>query len=207
MTDPENFSSHTVPSLMKRLWVHGFLVGFALVLVILLAWVFLRGAPSTSTTAGPETAPLAQAPPSQSEAAKAKPAVSHLAPADAALPLKGQLEQVLAGIRDANLIKDHSQMLRLYSPSFPHLKAKADNISRLWETYDYLDMDFQMEEVKYLATQRAFARVTWNIETRNRKTSILQKTTKTYLVWFIRESDQWRIQALENQPLRPREKP
>jgi len=207
MTDPENLSSHTVPSLMKRLWVHGFLVGFALVLVILLAWVFLRGAPAPSTTAGPETAPLAQAPPSQSEAAKATPAVSSPAPAGAALPLKGQLEQVLAGIRDANLIKDLSQMMGLYSPSFPHLKEKAEHISRLWETYDYLDMDFQVDEVKYLAPQQAFARVTWNIETRNRKTSILKKTTKSYLVWFTRESDEWRIQALENQPPPPQEKP
>jgi ketosteroid isomerase-like protein len=207
MTDPQNFSSHTVPSLMKRLWVHGFLVGFALVLVILLAWVFLRGGPEPSITAGPESTPLTQAPPSQSEAAKASPAVSSPAPADAALPLKDQLQQVLAGIRDANLIKDLSQMLDLYSPSFPDRKKKAENISRLWETYDYLDMDFQMAEVKYLAPQRAFARVTWNIETRNRKTSILQKTTKTYLVWFTRESDQWRIQALENPPPAPRGKP
>ena len=207
MTDPQNFSGHTVPSLMKRLWVHGFLVGLALVLVILLAWVFLRGGPAPSITDGPETAPLTQAPPSQSEAAKASAAVSSPAPAGAGLPLKGQLEQVLAGIRDANLIKDLSQMLDLYSPSFPHLKEKAENISRLWETYDYLDMDFQVDEVKYLAPQQAFARVTWNIETRNRKTSIIKKTTKTYLVWFTRESDEWRIQALENQPPPRQEKP
>jgi len=207
MTDPGNLPNHTLPSLMKRLWVHGFLVGFALVLVILLAWWFLWGTPAPSTTAEKETAPSPQAQPGPGEAARGEPAVAAPAPPAAAAALKRQLEEVLAGVREANLRQDLPQLVNLYAPDFPQRKEREQSISKSWKVYDYLDMTFRMDEVKSLATDRASARVTWDVETRNRKTKALKQVTKAYLAWFTKDSGQWRIQALENLAPRPQEKP
>jgi ketosteroid isomerase-like protein len=124
-----------------------------------------------------------------------------------AASLKGQLEEVLAGIREANLKQDLTQLLNFYAPDFLHLKEKAQSISKSWQAYDYLDMEFRVEEVKSLEPDRASARITWNIKTRNRKTGSLKNVTKAYRVWFTKDSDQWRVDALENLPPRPREKP
>jgi ketosteroid isomerase-like protein len=178
MTDPGNFTSHTVPSLMKRLWVHGFLVGLGLVLAVLLAWWLLWGTPAPPTTA-------------EKEAVSA-------APGDAAVLLKSQVNKVLTGILEANLKKDLAQVMGYYASSFPHRRERADRISKSWELYDFLNLDFKIDEVKALGPDLALAQVTWEIETRNRKTRSLNKVTKTYLVWLARDNGQWQIQALEN---------
>jgi len=197
MTDPGNFTSHTVPSLMKRLWVHGFLVGLGLVLAVLLAWWLLWGTPAPSTTAEKEAVSASPAQQAPKETRQDQPAIP-AAPGDGAVLLKSQLNKVLAGIREANLKKDLAQVMGFYTPSFPHRRERADRISKSWELYDYLNLDFKIDEVKVLGPDLALTQVTWEIETRNRKTRSLNKVTKTYLVWLARDNGQWQIQALEN---------
>ena len=116
---------------------------------------------------------------------------------DAAAALQSQLTQVLTGIKEANQKKDLPQLLSHYSPNFPQLQQKAQNISKNWKTYDYLEMDFHLKEVRLLADQTAVARVTWNVETRNISTRKNKNVTKTYVIRFARESGQWRIRALD----------
>ena len=116
---------------------------------------------------------------------------------DSTPPLKSQLAQVLAGIKQANQKKDLPQLLSHYSPSFPQLQQRTQHISQTWKIYDYPKMDFEMTEVRLLDDQTAVARVTWKVEAHHISTLKNKHISKTYLIRFARESGQWRIKALD----------
>ncbi len=111
--------------------------------------------------------------------------------------LKSQLEQVIAGIRDANQKKDLPQLLGHYSSNFPQLTQRAQTISKAWKIYDYPRMDFEVHEVRLLSGNRANARVTWHVEARKVNDSTTKSISNTYLLNFVKESGQWRILSAE----------
>jgi hypothetical protein len=158
-----------------------------------LAWFLLAGPPLSSTAKQGESAPPAQAQTGQSASAAPLTAPSTAGPAK----LKSQLEQVLAGVREANQKKDLSQLLSYYSPNFPRLPQRAQSISKNWTIYDYPTMEFEVKEVRLLDEDAAAARVTWEVEAKNISTLKSKNISKTYLVRFAKESGQWRIKALD----------
>ena len=72
---------------------------------------------------------------------------------DSSAKLESQLAQVLDGIKEANQKKDLPQLLSHYSPNFPHLQQRAQNISKTWKIYDYPKMDFEITEVRLWMTK------------------------------------------------------
>ncbi len=177
---------------VKRLWIHGFLAGLVVVLVILSLWYFIWGWPLGSAPEGPEEAKPTL---SQTPATPARPP----APSAATTPatLKAEFEAVLAKLAEANRNKDLPQLLSLYDPAFPDLPQKTEEISRTWKFYDYRSLRFRIEEIKSQSPGNASAKVIWEAETMNRSTHEIKKLTKTYLVWFTNDSGQWRIRSLE----------
>jgi len=183
MTTPKP-PSLPVQAHLKRLWLHGFLAGFGVVLVSLLLIFFIWGRPDASRE-GDEAAPPAL---KQTVPAPAPPASPHL---------EAQLAEVLAELGEANQNKDLRRLMSLYSPAFPELSRKQEAISRSWKTFDFLTLRFKLGEVSSLGPDSASARVTWEIRARNRLTQALKDTHQTYLVGFARESGHWRIRSLE----------
>ena len=190
MTDqPESSHSQTK---WKRFRLPGFLLGVGLVLIGFFVWFSLSGTPSAPPSSKGEKAPQPQSQPD-----KNAPAAAPKVPAESSAILKSQLEQVLSGIREANQKKDLSQLLSHYSPNFPQLPQRAQSISKIWKTYDYPKMEFEIKEVRLLADNTALVRVTWNVEVQNISTQKNKNVSKTYLIRFVRESGQWRIKALD----------
>jgi hypothetical protein len=184
----------------KHIWIRGFVIAFGVVLVGFFAWFLITVTLFTSDSQkgeAPRQVPAPQAPPLPGTAPSPEPPVASKVPVDAAAALQSQLAQVLTGIKEANQKKDLPLLLSHYSPNFPQLQQKAQNISKNWKTYDYLKMDFHLKEVRLLADQTAVARVTWNVETLNISTRKNKSVAKTYLIRFARESGQWRIRALD----------
>ena len=187
-------SSDSLP-LRKHFWTRGFVLVSGLALLGFLVWFFVRETPSPLTSNQGETVPQTQVLSEPSAPADRQvPSVS----ADANALLKNQLEQVIAAIKDANQKKDLSQLLSHYSANFPQLTQRAQSISKNWKIYDYPKMALEIKEIKRLAADAALARVTWEVEAINISTQKSKKISKTYLIRFVRESDQWRIIALEN---------
>ena len=120
-------------------------------------------------------------------------------PAESTPTLENQLAQVLDGIREANQKKDLAELLIHYSPNFPQLQQRVQQISKAWKIYDYPKMDFEIAEVKTLADKTAQARVTWNVETQNITTLKNNTIVRTYVIQFGKESNQWRIISLQPQ--------
>ena len=186
---PPDFPDSPLLAHVKRLWIHGFLAGLAVVLVILSLWYFIWGWP------------LGSAPEGQEEAKPNFPRLRLLrAPAATSQvggTLKDELEAVLAKLAEANQKKDLPQLLSLYDPAFPDLQQKTEEISRTWKIYDYRSLRFRIEEIRSQSPGNASAKVIWEAETRNRSTYEIKDLNKTYLVWFTNDSGQWRIKSLE----------
>jgi hypothetical protein len=197
----EHWKSSLVQHAWKHIWIHGFVIGVGVVLIGVLAWFFVTEPPWSATpnnvaTAPPVQAPLAQAPPAGDK--PASPPVASQPPVDPALELKSQLSQLLAGIKSANQKKDLPQLISYYSPNFPQLQQRTQQISKNWKSYDYPKMDFAITEVRLLADQTAVARVTWEVEAHHTGTLKYKNFSKAYVISFARESGQWRIKALDN---------
>lgn len=184
----------------KNIWIHGFVLGVGVVLIGSLVWFFIRGMPSSPPSSIGEKASEVQAPQVEAQPGKGLPvgpAVTSQAPVDSPAVLKSELAQVLTGIKEANQKKSLPQLLSHYSPNFPQLQQRVQNISKTWKIYDYPKMDFEITEVRFLASKTAEARVTWKVEARNISTLKNENISKTYLIRFARESGQWRVKALD----------
>jgi hypothetical protein len=198
MSDYNQSQAAAPAALPKRLWPHLFLMVLALAILGLAGWYFLHGAPPAATSGANE----------QSRAAplKADPAPPAGPPGDAARPenpappLKSQLEQVLAGLKEANQKKDLSQLLSYYSPNFPQLTQRAQAISKTWKIYDYSQIEFEVKEIDVKNANTAVAQVAWNATAQNIETKQVKNISKTYRVTFVREAGQWHIKSLEGSP-------
>ncbi|MCX5890810.1 MAG: hypothetical protein NTY36_15395 [Deltaproteobacteria bacterium] len=196
---PSDFPDRPLQTLAKRLWIHGFLAGLVVVLICFSLWYFIWG----SAPEGPEEAKptISQAPETAPSARStlATPAQPN-PPADTAkppTPLKAELEAVLTKLAEAQRNKDLSQLLRIYDPTFPGLRQKAEEISRTWKIYDYRSLRFRLEDIRSQSPGTASAKVIWEGETRDRSTHEIKELNKTYLVWFTNDFGQWRIKSLE----------
>jgi len=193
MTDKPKFT--LLRRRLKPLWLHGLGPVLGLVLVSYLLWFSIHGrALFTASEKGPEAPPVqAQLAPG----AAAPPLAAAKVPPAPAPVLKSQLEEVLAGIREANRKRDLSQLLSYYSPNFPQLTQRAQSISKTWKIYNYPKMEFEIQEIKSVSDNTAVALVTWLVEAQNISTMKQKTISRTYLITFSRESGQWQISALD----------
>ncbi len=182
---------------VKRLWIHGFLAGLAVVLILLTLSYFILGWPLGTTPQGQEESTMAQTPttpPASSDQAAANQTAAAVGnPAT----LKIELEAVLARLVEANRHKDLAGLLSLYDPAFPDLPQKAEEISRTWKIYDYHSLHFRIEDIRSQSPDKVTARVIWEAEIRNRATQELRRVTLTYLAGFSNGSGHWLICSLE----------
>lgn len=185
---------------LKRLWIHGFLAGFGVLLVICLICLFIWGWP-TAAPEGPEEARLTPSQTSTAPVTTPAPAPTTTVPPSAEVKppasLEVELKEVLDRLEKANQKKDLQQLLSLYSPTFPDLPKKAQEISRSWASFDYLRLRYKLTDIESSTPDRASARVIWEIKTRHRQSREIKDTTKIYLVRFTCESGRWCIQSLE----------
>ena len=179
----------------NRIWVRSLMAGLGLLLIGILVWVSYRGTSPSTIKEGQETKPV-QTQPQPTTLTSPQPQSAAPQTNPTAL-LRSQLEQVLAGIREANQKKDLPQLLSSYSSNFPQLTQRAQNISKAWKIYDYPRMDFEVHEVKLLSDNRANAQVTWQVEAKKINAPAVKTISNTYLINFVKESGQWRILSTE----------
>jgi hypothetical protein len=186
--------------LAKRIWMRGFLFGIIVVSAIFLVVLLVRGiyAPPTSKVSPVKNSPLPTQP-SRDSQVSAIPPVKAISPplTPATVVLKTQLEKVLAGVKEANQKKNLNQLMTFYSRTSPELRKRAQHIAQFWGSSNLSKMDFRVVEVNPLPDARVFARVIWNVQRKDPRTAKMSKITRTYLVWFVNEFGEWRIQAIK----------
>lgn len=110
---------------------------------------------------------------------------------------KEKLVEVLNQIREGQIKKDINLFLNAYSPSFIDFRKKRQQTLKIWEKYDYLELEFNMSDIKQQDFSTIFGQVTWNIKARDRKTNKIKNLSKSYKVHFSKESGKWLVQNLE----------
>jgi len=176
-------------------WLIGLLVGSGILVIILLVLLFTRG---TSTPPAPAPAPKVEAPAPAPPAAPPVPSQPATPAPLAETNLKEPLQKALSSLREAQLRKDIVQFMSIYSLTYPELDNKRASTLKSWESYDFTNLVFTIDKIQEIDPDNAIARVTWYIDTRNRRTQDLSSSSQTFQVRFAKEQGNWRIRSLED---------
>jgi len=118
-------------------------------------------------------------------------------PLSSTIPDKEDLLRLLNQIREAQSKKDIRLFLDAYSPTFPDLANKRRLTLNLWNSFDYIESQFQINNIKQENASMILAEITWNIKAQDRRTGVIKIVTKSYNVNFSKQSGKWLIQELE----------
>lgn len=113
------------------------------------------------------------------------------------LPPSEYFPKLLNRIRKAQLEKDIELFLSAYSPSFPKIEEKREQTLRIWKTYDFLKIQFLIDDLKQKNARTFLAKVTWNVKAQNLASHEIKRSLKSYRVCFSKGSGQWLIQNIE----------
>jgi hypothetical protein len=112
------------------------------------------------------------------------------------IPEWQEVTGILEQVRTAQLKKDMSLLLNAYSPKYPNIDQKKASILKTWQQYDYLDMQFRIENIQKPDAHTILAKVSWEITLEDihskKKTNLL----KGYTIHFSDDSGKWLIQKL-----------
>lgn len=113
------------------------------------------------------------------------------------IPEREALLNLLNQIREAQLKKDIQLFMSAYSPTFPDKAQKRLHTLNIWRRYDYIDLQFQVKDVRSQDDAHMSGKVTWIIKARDRKDDDVKTVRKTYQVQFSKNAGYWLIQDLE----------
>lgn len=209
------------------MWALGALIGAGVVIVILVAIILLRppagappGAVGPPTTATPEKAPATAAlpktepaptptpaPPESKvtpETARTEPAVPAQQPAVAtaaspapAATLEEQIKETLNNLREAQLRQDLILFMSCYSYIYPSLDKKRRDTQAYWYEFNFLGLDYTLDEVKPVGQDTALAKVTWTMQVQSRRSQLIETFMQTYQVGLAKELGKWRIRSIK----------
>ena len=181
---------------MRLMWRQLFFI-WALVLVLLVSYfLVLHNSSPTGPIATPGAPPQEKGAPSSgimvSPQPLPAPATIKTIPIDERNVVTGILEQV----REAQLKKNIDLFLQAYAPSFPHLEKKKESILKTWEKYDYLDMHFNIENIRKPDANTIVAKVVWDITLEDISSKKRSTLVRDYVVHLSQISGKWLIQEL-----------
>ncbi len=110
-----------------------------------------------------------------------------------AIPERQDLLELLNKLREAQLKKDIQLFLEAYDPNFPNLGQRRDLMLSIWQRYDYVDSQFQLSDLTIKNSTLILGRVTWVIKARDRQTNAMKIFSKSYQVYFSKDSGKWLI--------------
>lgn len=135
-----------------------------------------------------------------SEATPAGPAVAP-APGGAAATLQEQVQALFNTLREAQLKKDLTLLMGCYSPSFPGLAEKRQQVQKAWEEYSFTNMFYFLDEVTPQGPDQAKVRVTWELQAQPRSGVETLTATQVFQVELRREGGAWKIAGLKEMPV------
>ena len=183
--------------------VKGLLIAAGVVILLLVIILMNRTSapppppvpPAVPKAAAPAPTPAAPAP--APAVAPAAPSPSPAAAPTATPELRGELLNVLSGMRDGHLRKDIVLYMSTYSLTFPGLDDKRRNTLNAWENFDYTNLVFTLDEIQPIDADNVVGRATWYIDTRNRRNQELSSAKQSYEIRLAKEQGKWRIRSLK----------
>jgi hypothetical protein len=112
------------------------------------------------------------------------------------VPEWGEVLGILELIRSAQLKNDINLLLNAYSPSFPDINKKKENILKIWQKYHFLDMHYHINDINKIDANTIIAKVTWEISFVDVHTNKKSNLVKNYTVYLSDVSGKLLIQEL-----------
>jgi hypothetical protein len=162
----------------EKIWRHLIFIWAVVIVSGISYFLVLNKAPITTNQATEEHSPAFSAIPESKDA----------------IPESKELINLLNQIRVAQSKKDIRLFLQAYSPNFPNLDHRRDLMLSIWQRYDYLDTQFQLSDVTIKNNKLILGKVTWVIKARDRQDSSMKIFSKSYQVYFSKDSGKWLIQ-------------
>ncbi len=107
-----------------------------------------------------------------------------------------KVRETLEQVRKAQLQKDLHLFLNSYSPAFPGLRQKKASILKTWRHFDYLDLQFKIENIQEKNVNTLAATVIWDITLNDLQSHKRKNTVKKYTVQFSNSSGKWLIAGI-----------
>jgi hypothetical protein len=106
---------------------------------------------------------------------------------------------VLSTLRNAQLQKNITSFMGVYSASLLSYDQKRQETLKYWQDYDFVNLVFTVDKVQAIDSDHALAWVIWYVDVRNRETQELSSSTQRFQVQFIKEKGNWRISNLKEE--------
>ena len=181
---------------MRLMWRQLFFI-WALVFILVVAYFLIL---HKSSVNGPVTASVEKT--TEKAAPSAKTLVAPAIPPKNQLtksiptPEWNQVKGILEQVREAQIKKNIGQFLQVYAPTFPHLDKKKEITLKTWQKYDYLDMQFAIENIQKPDANTIIAKVAWDITFEDVSSKKKSTVKRDYTVHFSHISGKWLIQDL-----------
>jgi|WetSurMetagenome_2_1015567.scaffolds.fasta_scaffold83667_2 hypothetical protein len=179
---------------MRLMW-RQLLFIWGVVIILFIAYFVLNRPSPVTRAAAPEAPTLAKPEPAANLMASPVPPAQQ-SPAIAAPSEWEEITGVLEQIREAQLKKDINLFLGAYSPGFPDIDKKKENILKTWQQYNYVDMQFHIEDLQKPGAHTVVAKIAWNITLEDVRSKKKSTMAKDYTIHFSDASGKWLIQEL-----------
>ena len=197
-----NLLQHGLEKGLKLMWFQLFF-SVALMMVFLAALILvLARIPSTGNIAAPDSKVAEKNVPAPEAALPAT--VPEPLPSTAVLTERQEIQGILDQLRKAQLAKDIDLFFNAYSPTFPHLAEKREGLLKTWQKYNYLDMNFNLENIKEKDAHTIVAEVACDLTLEDVRSKKKSHLLNNYNIYFSNVSGKWLIQGLTGGGKNPR---
>jgi hypothetical protein len=187
----------------RLMWCQLFFIGALLVFLFVTYFSLLGKVPSASDVAvlgqkslekPSHTAEIITSLPVHQNQQQGQPVQQPVKPTD--ISERKEIQYVLDQIRKAQMDKDINLFLQAYSPTYPNLAEKKEDLLRSWQKYNYLDVNFNINNIQKKNAHTLIAEVACDItleDIHSRKRSNLMKD---YIINFSDNSGKRLIQEV-----------
>jgi hypothetical protein len=180
----------------RLMWGQLFFIGALIVFIFIAYFSVLSKIPSASNVAA--LGPKSLAKPSPTAVIAGAPQVPQPEPAvrSTDIPERKEVQLILDQVRRAQLVKDINLFLQAYSPTYPNLAEKKEDLLKSWQKYNYLDMNFIIENIQKKNAHTLVAEVACDITLEDIHSKKRSNLMKDYIINFSDVSGKRLIQEV-----------
>ena len=196
MVEVVNLLQGNLVKTTRLMWFQFFFIGALVIFLFITYFSLLSKIPSASNVAA--MGPKSLEKPLPTSEITISPRVPQTPKSERSTDIleREEVRGVLDQVRKAQLEKDINLFLQAYSPTYPSLVEKKESLLKSWKKYNYIDMDFNIENIQKKNAHTIIAEVACDItleDIHSRKRSNLMKD---YLIYFSNVSGKRLIQEV-----------
>jgi hypothetical protein len=180
----------------RLMWVQFFFIGALVIFLFITYFSLLSKIPSASDVAA--LGPKSLAKPLPTSENTISPQVPQTEKSEGLTDIleREEVRGVLDQVRKAQLAKDINLFLQAYSPTYPNLAEKKASLLRSWQKYNYLDMNFNIENIQKKNAHTIIAEVACDISLEDIHSKKRGNLMKDYIINFSNVSGKSLIQEV-----------